>query len=131
MEKRPAVTSFEALLRLLDGDEMRLRIVLRAFYQVAGDSLLELDDAMQRGDVAKLRLVAHEMAMACHLVGEDHVGTLLQEIAEATPRSVVDPVLVRKTVRARGALLDSICRTAVRIDEESDGSCDLAMNSGR
>lgn len=127
-ESRPVVTSFEVLSRLLGGDEVRLLTVLRAFYQVAGDSLLELDDAMQRGDVAKLRSVAHETAMACHLMGEGHAGTLLQEIAEAASRPVVDPVLVRKTVRGRDALLDSVCRTAVRIEEESDSGCGLVMD---
>lgn len=64
-------------------------------------------------------------AMACHLIGEDHAGILLQEIAEDTSRPVVDPVLVRKTVRARGAFLDSVCRTTVRIDEASDSDCGL------
>lgn len=120
-ENEPMATGFEALSRLLEGDETRLLTVLRAFHQAAGDGLLELDDTMQRGDVAKLKSVAHRTAMACHLIGESHAGSLLQEIAEVASRPVIDPVLVRKTVRARDALLDSICRIAVRVDSGGDG----------
>jgi hypothetical protein len=117
-ENTPLAGEFEALSHLLGGDEARLLMVLRAFHQVAGDSLLELGEAMQRGDVAKLRIVAHDTAMACHLIGEDNTGALLQRITEVASRTVIDPVLVRQTVRARSALLDSLCRIAVRINEE-------------
>jgi hypothetical protein len=56
--------------------------------------------------------------MACHLIGEDNTGALLQRIAEIASRTVIDPVLMRQTVMARSALLDSLCRISVRIDEE-------------
>lgn len=117
IENRLVAGEFEALSHLLDGDEARLLTLLRAFQQVAGDSLLELGEAAQHGDVAKLRSIAHDTAMACHLIGEDHTGTLLQGVAEVASRTVVDPVLMRQTVWARDALLDSLRRIAVRIDE--------------
>lgn len=107
-----------ALENLLGGDEERLLRILRAFQQVAGDNLVQLDSALRSGDVAMLRTVAQQAATACHLVGEDHAGFMLQGIVDAASRPVVDPILMRQVIKARTALRGSVLRITVRINEQ-------------
>ena len=107
--------SVDELLQVLGGDVARLLRVIEPYQQVATDTLLTMDAALRHGNVEQVRAIAHEMAMACYLVGQKEAGHRMEAISQARAKAVVDPVMVQCVARAREALLESIVHMELEI----------------
>lgn len=120
-------SAFPVLAGLLNGDALRLSLVLRAIHSAISEDLSQLDLAVQRGDGRLAREAAQRAATACHLLGETATGERLAAIEKAHSGTALDPVLVQRIVRARADLAGVIERTSSfvppgnnRSDNETD-----------
>lgn len=114
------------LSELLGGDEARLLRVLRAFCAMADTELLRLDAVSRDGKADAVAQIANRLATACHLVGEATTGSLLDAVGGSAALDAVDPVMTQRIARARVALIESLARVSVRMEELEDGKRDGA-----
>lgn len=112
MQSRTPDSAFPVLAELLNGDAVRLALVLRAIHSAISEDLSQLDLAVQRGDGRLAREAAQRAATACHLLGETAAGERLAAIEQNHSGVALDPVLIQRVVRARADLADVIERTS-------------------